>query len=32
MLLGDDIYFVDTMGLYMRWVQPKSIPAALGTQ
>jgi hypothetical protein len=30
-MLGDDFYFIDAMGPYMRWVQPKGISATLGT-
>jgi hypothetical protein len=31
-MLGDDIYFIDAMGSYMRWVQPKGFSATLCTQ
>jgi hypothetical protein len=31
-MLGDDVYFINAMGSYMRWVQPKGFFATLDTQ
>lgn len=29
---SDDVYLIDSMGPYVRWVQQKGFLAALGTQ